>query len=1093
MAAVVRHESDGPTRGGASAPIPPLVRRAPTLFLASIVTVAGAFAGTPAAAQTTTATPVTPKIVINEVLADPVQVYDSRGEWIELHNAGTTAVDLAGWTIGDEVFDQVTLPSLVVEPGAQVVLGRDADAYANGGAPLAHVYGNEIVLANEADSLILRNPSEVEVDRAAWDASTRPPAGASWSRRDASLPGAAAASWCAAVTVMARGDLGTPGSANRCEPSPHHLVITEILQNPAAVADAQGEWFEVHNPGDQPVDMAGWTVKDDDEDRFTIDAPLVVPAQGYAVLARQGSANGGVIADYVYGDVIALHNDTDELVLADADLAQVDRVQWDNGATFPDPDGASMALADPASDNALGASWCASTRPWAVGDRGTPGTPSWCLAAGQAPIVITEVMADPETPPGERAAEWFEITNLGDAPVDLAGWTITAGDLKTHTITSLLVAPGEIVVLGASADLELNGGAPVGYAYGTDLPLFNAAGRVVLTSADGDVIDRVDWSAPAGFPIVPGRSLSLRSPAADGTLGANWCASPLPFGAGDFGSPASTNSCALPPAPPAVSISEVLRNPAVVDDTFGEWFEVHNASDAPVDLRGWVLSDGASDRHVVRTSVLVPAGGYAVLGRTADRTVNGDVALDYAHGDGFVLTNDADAIVLHDQYGQLVDQTAWQLTDSPRPNGASIARLGTSWCESGPQFGRGDRGTPGAANDCTPRPHANVVINEIHVDPAALSDTVGEWVELLNAGSTSVDVNGWVLRDDDFDAHTIDAGGPLVIAPGGTLVLGRDVAAINGGAPVQYVYGSALPLVEPADEINLYDAALVPVDRVAWSSARPLPYATGASASLRSPTLDGGDPASWCTSVTTYGVLGEKGTPGAPNTCVVVTPPPMPTYSILALSTGSWCKGLDVSGSTVTVNGNVRSNSSVSMSGSSVKVNGNISYGTSKKISSKVVHGGLLYDRTPVAANLPWAVADFAPGGRLADQPAYRSYTRSIDVGRSGLAPGVHYVKGNVTISGSAPDLPGVTIVATGRIKISGGSDLSPASPALPTLLAGTSLEISGSSVTWTGLIAAPTSEVKLSGSRITGERLVGAFVRLSGSKIVIGPAAPTS
>ena len=87
-----------------------------------------------------------------------------------------------------------------------------------------------------------------------------------------------------------------------------------------------------------------------------------------------------------------------------------------------------------------------------------------------------------------------------------------------------------------------------------------------------------------------------------------------------------------------------------------------------------------------------------------------------------------------------------------------MALLDGGWCESGPQFGSGDRGTPGTANDCTPLPHVAVVINEVHIDPNAVSDTAGEWIELYNATDAPVDVNGWVLRDDDYDAHTIAAG-----------------------------------------------------------------------------------------------------------------------------------------------------------------------------------------------------------------------------------------------------------------------------------------------------------------------------------------------
>ncbi len=57
------------------------------------------------------------------------------------------------------------------------------------------------------------------------------------------------------------------------------------------------------------------------------------------------SVNGGVAVDHVTGTDIFLFNSSDRLVLLDENGAEVDRVVWDNGATFPDPNGASMSLA----------------------------------------------------------------------------------------------------------------------------------------------------------------------------------------------------------------------------------------------------------------------------------------------------------------------------------------------------------------------------------------------------------------------------------------------------------------------------------------------------------------------------------------------------------------------------------------------------------------------------------------------------------------------------------------------------------------------------------------------------------------------------
>ena len=103
-------------------------------------------------------------------------------------------------------------------------------------------------------------------------------------------------------------------------------------------------------------------------------------------------------------------------------------------------------------------------------------------------------------------------------------------------------------VLAANGDQTANGGVHADYVYGAGVPLYNSRGRLVLKSPSGAIIDRVEWSAAAGFPIPSGRSISLDVAAADNSLGANWCESTTPFGAGDLGSPGADNNCERPPA-----------------------------------------------------------------------------------------------------------------------------------------------------------------------------------------------------------------------------------------------------------------------------------------------------------------------------------------------------------------------------------------------------------------------------------------------------------------------------------------------------------------------------------------------------------------
>ncbi|HZI45654.1 MAG TPA: lamin tail domain-containing protein [Ilumatobacter sp.] len=1106
-----------------------------------------------------------PDVIVSEVMINPHDVYDSRGEWIEVLNRGDATAQLGGWRLSDGRTENVALPDLSVAPGERVVFARYADAYVNGGVEADWVYGNRIVLDNVSDRLVLRDAHGVEHDHVDWypGSGLTAPDGRSLALRDESLSTGDPLNWCAATTVMGRGDLGSPGAPNECDAPAEMLVITEVMQNPRQTSDYSGEWFELHNPGPAPIDIAGWTIKDDDRDRFVVPSSVVVPAGGYAVLGNSSVANGNVALDFAYGGSMQLQNDWDELAIADAHGILVDRLAWDNGRTFPDPDGASMSLIDPNAENADGAAWCTATSSWAAGDRGTPHAASWCVAPGTSPIVVTEVMFDPETPRSERASEWFEVANLGTDAIDMSGWTITAGDYKVHTIGSLVVAPGSLAVLAASGDPAANGGITATYVYGTspEVPLYNASGRVILKNRTGTVIDRVEWSAGRGFPIPAGASITLAYPTANNELGPNWCVATARWGAGDFGSPGTADTCEAPPAAPSVEISEVMRNPAVVSDSEGEWFELHNTSAGDVDLRGWSLSDGASDHHVISRSMIVPAGGYVVLGRTSRNPQNGGVTTAYAYGDGFVLSNNDDRIAVRDQYDQLVDEVVWAKADgSPRPNGASMARTADGWCISGPQFGLGDLGTPAAPNDCTPLPHPDVVVSEIHLDPAAVSDTTGEWIEITNNSTQTVDLAGWVLRDDDADSHWIRPEGSLLVAPGRSVVLGRDLARdVNGDTPVGYSYNAAFPLADAEDEITLLDNHLVWIDRVTWTASRPLPASVGVSASVRDLAADNSDPANWCASVTTYGSLGERGTPGMANACEPVatgqpptttttttttepasttttttttpattttstttttttttqpptttstttstttttttTAPPPPAvpplsagYGLLATAGAGCASGLTLTGSGIRIEGGVRSNTSVTVQASDIAVNGPISYATTKNVGSSVVAPSIVQEPAPVAGTV-FTVADFALGGVFSTRPGYVGHIGDWTVDGIGAAPGIHFVTGNVVIADSAPDLVGVTIVATGTVTIAGGSVLSPAAPDLPTVLAfgGTckkaAISLAGGSVTWSGVLAAPNGLAQINANTLRGGSVIAAAIQMSASDLVI-------
>ena len=58
------------------------------------------------------------------------------------------------------------------------------------------------------------------------------------------------------------------------------------------------------------------------------------------------SSNGGVLIAYRYAG-FTLGNTDDEIILLDGAGTEIDRVAYDGGPGFPNPDGASMQLIQP--------------------------------------------------------------------------------------------------------------------------------------------------------------------------------------------------------------------------------------------------------------------------------------------------------------------------------------------------------------------------------------------------------------------------------------------------------------------------------------------------------------------------------------------------------------------------------------------------------------------------------------------------------------------------------------------------------------------------------------------------------------------------
>ncbi|MBA8988998.1 hypothetical protein FHW23_000230 [Curtobacterium pusillum] len=216
------------------------------------------------------------------------------------------------------------------------------------------------------------------------------------------------------------------------------------------------------------------------------------------------------------------------------------------------------------------------------------------------------------------------------------------------------------------------------------------------------------------------------------------------------------------------------------DDT--DWVELKNTSAAAIDLSGYSFldDDSSHDAYVLPGGSTIAAGGYFVIDQLSATAPGFDFGL-----------GGADTARVYDPAGDLVLRYSW----------TTHAAVTFGRCPDG----TGDlvdttASTKGAANDCS----SPVRINEVESD----GGTPGDWVELTNVGTTTVDLGGYVVEDSEDDhAYTIPAG--ATIAPGGFTVL--DEADLGFG-------------LGKADSARIFDPRGQLVDSYSWTAHAATTY-----------------------------------------------------------------------------------------------------------------------------------------------------------------------------------------------------------------------------------------------------------------------------
>ena len=717
-------------------------------------------------------------IVISEVLADPPNglAGDANGDckrdgyeddFIELYNAGSEAVDIGDWKLGDSSKSSdkfFKFPAkTVIKPGAFLVLfgggnpsGFTMPFYIDDGK-----IGNGLTGTGEDVHLI-----NVEGDTVAFIKHTPWPRDQSLVRHPLD-----STDLVPHITVSTIKAPFSPGTTHIIPKPNYPIFISEVLADPpsglAGDANRDGvrdtyedEFIELYNAGADTISLAGWWLRDSSSNKyhFQFPADAVIAPHSYILVFGGGNPTGFIVPVYTNnkkttykgrigngltgkGEVIRLFDKIGH------EIDVISHDEWPKKQSFvrKPPDGGPFVPHKTASPAGLPFS---------------PGQTSITRPVRTYPLFISEVLADP---PGDanrdgkhdpHQDEFIELYNAGPVAIPLADWRL--GD--AGPLSSYFRFPRRAAIDPRSYLVLFGGGKPKGFT----IPVYTDDGTIGdgLTNS-GESIHLIDNHGHEAASLVhhstwPNAQSLIRTPPDGDALVPHQTISPLkaPFSPGH-------DPTVRPLLTYPLFISEVLTDPPEgwtgdanqdgrADPHQDEFIELYNAGSTTVDIGGWRLGDAgplSGYFRFPRRAAIAPRS-YVVLfggGNPAGFTIP-VYTDDGTIGDG--LTNSGESIHLISARGDEVAflfHSTWPDAQSlvrTRPNGGTLVPHQTASPTEAPF-------SPGHAPGKPPKSAAKIPATSLQVWPNPFNTTTHLRFHLHQAASVHVaiyNVQGQLVR-----------------------------------------------------------------------------------------------------------------------------------------------------------------------------------------------------------------------------------------------------------------------------------------------------------------------------------------------------------
>ena len=264
------------------------------------------------------------------------------------------------------------------------------------------------------------------------------------------------------------------------------LTISEIHYNPDSTVDG-GNWIELHNHGNHPIDLTGYVVRSSDQyEKYAFRDFTTIPANGYLVLAQDSirfSNEYPSVPNVIGGTGFGWENNGDSIYVIDPHQRSVIAMHYSNQwekLRCADGFGRTMENKNPQG-------YALDSNQWFCGCIG--GSPGEAYFACKEDLIISEFNLGKPTI-NHNAEDWIEIKNNRSTTMDLTGFVFKdERDNNVFSLDGLTLAPQEYAVIVKDSSLfhyrhpEFNGKILYQLGYGLSrndaLRIFQADGRLI--------------------------------------------------------------------------------------------------------------------------------------------------------------------------------------------------------------------------------------------------------------------------------------------------------------------------------------------------------------------------------------------------------------------------------------------------------------------------------------------------------------------------------------------------------------------------------------------------------------------------------------